>query len=252
MTSSKAPIIGITCGTIPAAHEYHPSRVGQNQTYVDAVIRAGAVPALLPNTADRELLRALYEKIDGLLLSGGGDVDPSHYGEAVHEKCGHIDEERDETELTLARWAVEDGKSLLAICRGIQVLNVALGGSLYQDIKDQVPDSLEHTWHPEHPRHHRSHTISVDPGTSLARILGETSLPVNSLHHQALNRLSPHLTVSARAPDNVIEAVEIASRTHSRQPFAIGVQWHPEELAPHDPRQQGLFDALVESCQPQG
>ena len=248
MASKQQPIVGITCDGIQPAHSHHPPRVGQNQTYVNALIRAGAAPMLLPNVVDKELLRVLYESLDGLLLSGGGDIDPAHYDESIHEKCGRIDAERDEAELTLARWAVEDGKPLLAICRGIQIMNVALGGSLYQDIHAQVPDSLEHTWYPEHPRQHRSHTVAVTSGTRLAQILGEASVPVNSLHHQALKDLAPLLTVSARAPDQVVEAVELGNLSHGGHPFALGVQWHPEELAPDDLRQQGLFDSLVESC----
>ena len=249
MTSKQPPIVGITCDGIEPAHSHHPHRVGQNQTYVNALIRACAAPLLLPNVVDRDLLRSLYEKLDGLLLSGGGDIDPAHYGEPIHEKCGRIDAERDEAELTLTRWAVEDGKPLLAICRGIQILNVALGGSLHQDIGAQVPEPLEHTWYPEYPRHHRSHTITVAPGTRLAQILEADSLPVNSLHHQALKNVAPPLTVSARASDQVVEAVELHNPSHGRHSFALGVQWHPEDLAPSDARQQGLFDSLVEACQ---
>jgi putative glutamine amidotransferase len=244
MASKQQPIVGITCGRIEPAHSHHPSRVGQNQTYVDALVRAGASPLLLPNLEDQALLRILYDKLDGLLLSGGGDIEPARYGETVHEKCGHIDLERDEAELTLTRWAVEDGKPLLAICRGIQILNVALGGSLYQDIEAQVADPLVHTWYPEHPRNHRSHTVSIAPKTRLAQVFDLEPLPVNSLHHQALKDLAPPLTVSARASDRVVEAVELGSH-----PFVLGVQWHPEDLAPDDVQQQGLFDSFVQACQ---
>lgn len=248
MDSKQQPIIGITCGGIQPAHNHHPPRVGQNQTYVNALVRAGAAPLLLPNVVDRDLLRALYEKLDGLLLSGGGDIDPARYGESIHKKCGPIDAERDEAELTLTRWAVEDGKPLLAICRGIQILNVTLGGSLYQDIGAQVPKSLEHTWYPEHPRSHRSHTIAVTPGTRLAQILEANSLQVNSLHHQAIKDLAPPLTVSARASDHVVEAVELQNPSSGSHSFVLGLQWHPEDLAPNDMRQQAIFDSLVESC----
>ena len=197
----------------------------------------------MPNLADKDLLRALYEQLDGLLLSGGGDVDPAHYGETVHEKCGSIDAARDTAELRLTRWVVEDGKPLLAICRGVQVVNVALGGSLYQDIEAQVSDSLTHTWYPEYPRNCRSHAVALEPGTRLAQILEAESLSVNSLHHQALKDLARPLIVSARASDGIVEAVESCSH-----PFLMGVQWHPEDLAPDDARQQSLFDWLVEAC----
>ena len=226
--------------------DQHALRFGQSQTYVHAVARAGAAPLLIPPLADKALLRTLYELLDGLLLSGGEDVDPAYYGEPRHEKCVLVSHDRDETELALVRWAVDDEKPLLAICRGIQVLNVALGGSLYQDIQAQVRDGDRHDWHPGYPRNRLSHTVIVAPQTRLAHILGTTSLLVNSLHHQAIKDVAPGLTVAARAPDDLIEAVEVEGH-----PFAIGVQWHPEELAAisRDVRSQRIFDALVEACQ---
>jgi putative glutamine amidotransferase len=133
---------------------------------------------------------------------------------------------------------------LLAICRGIQLLNVALGGSLYQDIAAQIPGAERHDWYPGYPRNRLSHEVAVTPQTRLAALLGDGSLRVNSLHHQALKEVPPGLTVVARAPDGIVEAVEIADH-----PFALGVQWHPEELAEGDIRAQRLFDALVEACQ---
>jgi putative glutamine amidotransferase len=198
---------------------------------------------LLPHLIDTALLRTLYERLDGLLLPGGGDIDPARYGEPLHEKCGPITPGRDEMELTLARWAVDGGKPLLAICRGIQVLNVALGGSLYQDIEAQVPEAVKHTGNPEHPRHRLSHPVDIVPGTRLAGIVGTTSLPVNSMHHQAVKDLAPGLNVAARAPDQIVEAAEV-----EHHPFAIGIQWHPEDLAANDTRAQGLFDALANAC----
>lgn len=213
--------------------------------------RAGAAPLLIPNLTDETLLRTLYDLLDGLLLSGGEDVDPAHYGEPRHEKCGPVSPDRDEVELTLTRWAMDEGKPLLAICRGIQVLNVALGGSLYQDIQAQVQGAGKHDWRPGTPRNHLSHTVIVVPHTRLAHILGALNSPrplywVNSLHHQAIKDVAPGLTVAARAPDGIVEAVEAEDH-----PFAIGVQWHPEELAADsmDVRAQRIFDALVEACQ---
>jgi len=240
MTNSRSPIIGITCSVFQSAGR---PRLGQNQTYLDAVVRAGAAPLLIPHLVDGALLRAVYHRLDGLLLSGGEDVHPAHYGEACHEKCGTITPDRDEMELPLTRWAIEDGKPLLAICRGIQVLNVALGGSLYQDIQAQAPGAGRHDWYPDLPRDLLSHTVSIAPQTCLARLEDTVSLPVNSLHHQAVKDVAPGLIVAARAPDEIIEAVEAVGH-----PFAIGVQWHPEELASSDARAQRLFDALVAAC----
>jgi putative glutamine amidotransferase len=240
MSGKQPPLIGITCTTIEVTR--WPTRQGQNQSYIRAVVRAGAAPLLIPHVTSKARLRALYEVLDGLLLPGGGDVDPARYGEARHEKCGAVSPERDETELTLARWAVDDGKPLLAICRGIQVLNVALGGSLYQDIEAQAPGADRHDWNPGYPRDHLPHPVAITPETKLAHIVVNTSLPVNSLHHQAIKEIAPGLTVTAHAPDQIIEGVEVAGH-----PFVVGVQWHPEELARGDVRAQRLFDAFVEA-----
>ena len=255
MTNKRISTIGITCLDDQPVQDQNAPRFGQNQAYVRAVARANAASLLVPNLTDKTLLRAIYELLDGLLLSGGEDVDPAHYGEPRHEKCGSVAPIRDEVELTLTRWAMEDKKPLLAICRGIQVLNVALGGSLYQDIQAQVQGADEHDWHPGYPRDRLSHTVTVIPQTRLAHILGmdflrqpfdkaqDMALPVNSMHHQAIKEVAPGLTIAARASDNLVEAME--AECH---PFALGVQWHPEELADTDARAQRIFDALVEAC----
>jgi putative glutamine amidotransferase len=240
MSTRRLPIIGITSTSIQT--DSGSWRTGQNQAYVDALVRAGAAPVLIPNLADRARLRPLHELLDGLLLSGGGDMDPACFGESRHEKCGLPDAARDETELLLIRWAMDEGRPLLAICRGIQVLNVALGGSLYQDIGAQVPGSERHSWASDVPRHQTVHTVSIEPDSRLARIVGTTSLPVNSFHHQALKDVASGLVVTAQAADQIVEAVEAPGH-----PFAIGVQWHPEEIAPYDVLAQRLFDALVKA-----
>jgi len=244
MASQHPPTIGITCTTFQTDQSQRPPNLGQNRSYVDAVVQAGAAPLLIPNLVDKILLRTLYNLLDGLLLSGGGDIDPTHYGQSRHEKCGTPSPERDEVELTLTRWAIDEGMPVLAICRGIQVLNVALGGSLYQDIQAQVPGAERHQWSPGYPRDYIAHTISISPQTQLARIVGTNPLPVNSFHHQAIREVAPGLTVTAHAPDQIIEAVEADGH-----PFAVGVQWHPEGLAGGDIRAQQLFEALVKSCQ---
>ena len=244
MVSESPPTIGITCIRIPPDHGRRPVRFGQNHTYVHALERARGTPLLLPQLLDRPLLRAAYERLDGLLLPGGEDIDPGRYGEPVHEQCGRISPGRDEMELTLARWAVADGKPLLAICRGIQVLNVALGGSLYQDIQTEVPGALKHACYPDFPRDHLPHTVAITAASRLAHILGTTALAVNSMHHQAIKDVAPGLTMAGQAPDQIIEAAEVEGH-----PFAVAVQWHPEELAPEDTQAQRLFDALVKACQ---
>lgn len=240
MASKRSPLIGVTCMTI-LTERYSP-RVGMSQSYVNALRKAGAAPVLIPHVADRAVLGAVYERLDGLLLPGGGDIDPVHYGELRHEKCNEPSAERDDTELALARWAIEGGKPLLGICRGIQVLNVALGGSLFQDIQAQIPGSERHDWYPNHPRDRLSHTVSISPDARLARIVGTDTLPVNSLHHQSVKDAAPGLVVAGWSPDEIIEAVEA-----SDHPFAVGVQWHPEELVGNDDRALRLFGALVDA-----
>lgn len=253
MANSAVAAVGITCSTFSSGDESRPLRLGQSQTYLQALIRAGAAPVLIPHLADLTLLRSLYERLDALLLPGGGDVAPHHYSQQPHPKCGPPDADRDATELALARWCVQDHKPLLAICRGIQVLNVALGGSLYQDVAAQVPGAARHDWYPDHPRDLLAHAVDVEPGTRLAAILGFdggppggptsrrlTSLEVNSLHHQAIKELAPGLRITACAPDGIVEAVEVEGPV-----FALGVQWHPEELTQKDVRAQHLFDALI-------
>ncbi len=236
------PIIGIICMDDRPQNGEHPPRFGQKQSYAHAVARAGAAPLLIPLLADEALLRALYDRMDGLLLPGGEDVHPNQYGEPVHAKCGKISDLRDGVELALIRWAVADHKPLLAICRGIQVLNVALGGSLYQDIQAQVPQAGRHDCHASHARNQVAHDVAIVPDSRLAYLVGTDALPVNSFHHQAVKDVAPGLIVAAHAPDGIIEAVE-----GEGQPFVLGVQWHPEDLAADDGRAQRLFDALAEA-----
>jgi putative glutamine amidotransferase len=215
----------------------------QNRTYVDAVAIAGGAPVLIPLNLDEGALRAIYERLDGLLLTGGVDVHPKHYGEAIHEKCGEIDEARDTVELTLTRWGLVEGLPILAICRGIQVLNVAAGGTLYQDIASQVSGSLKHDCWPDYARNYLAHQVTVDGGSQLAAILGQSQVGVNSMHHQAVKDLAPRFRVVARAPDGLIEAIEV-----NDHPFALGVQWHPEELLEDAPPMRRLFEEFVSAA----
>ncbi len=242
MTASEPPIIGLTTITIAPAQEGRAPRQGQNQAYIDAVVQAGGAPLLIPHLAEEGLLRTVYDRLAGLLLPGGEDLDPGQYGEEIHAKCGAISAERDATELRLVRWAAAEGKPILAICRGIQVLNVGLGGSLYQDLTSQLPAADRHDWYPGLPRSYLAHTVSVEAGTRLAALLGAGRQAVNSLHHQAAKEIAPGLVVAATAPDGVVEALEA-----SDHPFALGVQWHPEELVATDDRARRLFRAFVQA-----
>jgi putative glutamine amidotransferase len=240
--ASVHPLIGIPGRRDQSSRSGSPV-FAQNQTYVEAVATAGGAPVLIPLNLGEGALRAICERLDGLLLAGGVDVHPRHYGEAIHEKCGQIDEARDAVELTLTRWALAGGLPILAICRGIQVLNVATGGTLYQDIASQVPGSLKHDYWPDYPRNLLTHQVTVDNDSRLAAILGGTQVAVNSLHHQALKDLAPNFTVVARSPDGLIEAIE--GHDH---PFALGVQWHPEELVKDAPPMRRLFEDFVSAA----
>ena len=240
--ATVCPLVGIPGRRDQSSRSGSPV-LAQNRTYVEAVATAGGAPVLIPLNLDEGALRAIYERLDGLLLTGGVDVHPRHYGEALHEKCGEIDEARDAVELTLTRWALAEGLPVLAICRGVQVLNVAAGGTLYQDIASQVPGSLKHNCWPDHPRNYLAHQVTVNGGSLMTAILGQSQLAVNSMHHQAVKDLAPSFSVVAQAPDGLIEAIE--SNDH---PFALGVQWHPEELVEDAPPMRRLFEEFVSAA----
>jgi putative glutamine amidotransferase len=201
----------------------------------------GAVPWVIPLAPDDpDTLAEIAARIDGLFLTGGADVEPGRYGETRHVACGVHDPDRDATELTLLKLAAERGLPVFGICRGLQVMNVAAGGTLYQDIGSQVPAALKHDNPPA--RDALVHEITVAPGCRLAGLLGETVVGVNSLHHQAVKDLGTGLRPSAYSPDGVIEGVE---GTDGR--FVVGVQWHPEELTEAHPGMRRLFAAFVEA-----
>ncbi|MFQ5814795.1 MAG: gamma-glutamyl-gamma-aminobutyrate hydrolase family protein [Anaerolineae bacterium] len=211
---------------------------------MEAVATAGGAPVLIPLNLDEGALRAIYERLNGLLLAGGEDVHPRRYGEAIHEKCGQSDEARDAVELTLARWALAEGLPVLGLCRGIQVLNVAAGGTLYQDIASQVAGSLKHDCWPDYPRNYLAHQVTVNDDSLMAAVLGHRRIGVNSTHHQAVKDLAPRFRVVARATDGVIDAIE----GHDGVPFILGVQWHPEELVEDAPPMRRLFEDFVSAA----
>ncbi|MBI2882603.1 MAG: gamma-glutamyl-gamma-aminobutyrate hydrolase family protein [Candidatus Methylomirabilis oxyfera] len=211
--------------------------------YPRAVLEAGGVPLILPITpTDPAMAEAYLDTIDGLLLTGGADIHPSFYGQTILERCGEIDEERDRFELGLVHAARSRDLPLLGICRGLQVLNVALGGSLYQDLSYRKETDPAH----QNPRERRDepvHQVAIAEGSRLVGILGIRQLRVTSTHHQIIRDLAPGLTVNAVAPDGVIEGVEDAGR------FLLAVHWHPERMFTHHPEQLALFRALVEEAE---
>ena len=232
------PIIGVTMSFQEPASGQGSDYFALYRKYVAAVEQAEGVAVGLP--AQPEAVAELFPILDGLLLSGGGDVAPELFGQDRHPKTRLIDRQRDDFELALVREWVSTGRPLLAICRGIQVLNVALGGNLIQDIADQVADPLVHQKSEGEARH----LIRLQPTSRMANLLGDDELEVNSYHHQAVQDLAPGLKEVAWATDGVVEGVEMPDAG-----FAIGVQWHPELMVQNDARQLQLFVGLVEAAE---
>ncbi len=212
------------------------------QAYVDALVQAGAAPVLIPNGLPSETREALFARLDGILFTGGGDISLDYFEGEAHPSIDGVNRQRDELELSLVRTAVEQEKPFLGICRGFQVVNVALGGTLFTHIPDQKPGSLKHDYYPKYPRNHLAHPVKVEAESRLAAILGETELKVNSLHHQGAKLVPDSLNPVAYAPDGLVEAVELPGH-----PFAMAVQWHPEWLT-DQPATRRLFRAFVEAA----
>jgi putative glutamine amidotransferase len=218
-----APVIGLPTLAIPPGEK--PPRFGINQAYVAALVGAGCAPVLIPLVEDDSLLRAIFERLDGIVFPGGADVGPVKYGEQPLPDINVVEPARDSTELRLARWAYEAGLPTLGICRGQQLLNVALGGTLYQDLLTQDATDIDHSDTDGRARSALVHTVALQPDSRLAQLIDETTVEVNSLHHQAIKSVAPALKVTGRSEDGVIEAVEADGAA-----FLIAVQWHPEEL----------------------
>ncbi len=242
---ARRPLIGCSTYRRTLGGAQPLTMFGLMATYTEAVRAAGGLPVLIPLGLDEDELLALVERLDGVLLPGGGDIAPSHYGgDETDETVRNIDSERDALELWLARYAAESATPLLAICRGLQVVNVALGGSLYEDIYRGMPGAILHDYNDRSERDYLAHEVSVATHSRLAQALeANGSLRVNSLHHQGIRRLAPGLAAVATAPDGLIEAVEL--RDH---PFAVAVQWHPEAILAREPRMNQLFRAFVQAA----
>jgi putative glutamine amidotransferase len=236
------PLIGLT--TFHGADSTGRPLSSIGMAYVDAVVRSGAVPVMAPLGLPEDALDALLERLDAIIFTGGGDIQPEVYGSQPHPLVDSVDPERDRVELHLARRVVERGKPFLGICRGLQVINVALGGTLYEDILDQRPGALQHRYSPGWPRDYHAHEVQVEPGSRMASILGKQCVPVNSLHHQGIRELGRGLRPCAYAPDRLIEAIELP-QVH----FGLAVQWHPECL-PDQAEMQAIFVHLAQAARP--
>ena len=232
------PVIGITTRLFDDPDGFPV--LGARHLYAESISRAGGSPLLIPLTDDQSLLNRLFDLCDGLVIHGGEDIDPARYGEPPHPELGRTAPLRDELEIALVRRAWGAPKPLLGICRGLQVMNVALGGSLYQDIPSQCAGAIRHssTSYTE-----LVHEISFEASSRLGSLFGGNSCSVNSLHHQSVKEVASELRLVARAPDGVVEALEAPDR-----PFFVGVQCHPEALWQKlEPRWIGLFEGLVEA-----
>ena len=231
------PLIGITAGH--SKNLYGHPQVHLLRTYVDSTIKAGGIPVIIPPELSKESWLALYEKLDGIIFSGGADIDPETFGGKSHPTVEGIDHERDMLEISMMQTVVDDDKPFLGICRGFQILTVALGGTLYTHVSDQLENSLEHSTDRDLPRDTLVHEIQVEEDSRLAKILGKPILKVNSWHHQGAKDIPARLEITAHSPDGLVEAMELPNH-----PFGIAVQWHPEWM-PEDASMQALFKAFV-------
>lgn len=243
------PVVGIptqTLQSIDGIPEGLPLSWVMNHRYYVAVTAVGGAPFMIPLLEDEDALRALYDRLDAVFIAGGVDVDPASYGEERHDLCGRTDPPRDRVELLFTRWALRDGKPILGVCRGMQVLNVALGGSLVQDCGALLPGALKHDYFPGegYARDFLAHSVVLEENTRLREAMGAREVRVNSMHHQGVRRLGDGLVPSAVAPDGLVEALETADDR-----FAVGVQWHPEMLIDSDPATRRLFEAFIDAAQ---
>lgn len=232
------PLVLMSCGVDAGGGRFEGSL-----SYVQAIEGAGGSVVVVPPGQSESTLCRLCQLADCILLPGGNDVDPGHFGEEPIPGNGRVEPEVDAVDLFLARYALDTRKPVLGICRGCQVLNVAAGGTLVQDLGTRWKGTYLLQHRQQAPRWHASHRVELDPKSLLANIIGETALRVNSFHHQAVRDLGQHLRVVARASDGVIEAIEAVDSTV----FAVGIQWHPENMLHHHPEQGQLFEAFIQA-----
>ena len=241
MSSARKPVractVAVTAGIRP---DGDTSRVRLSAAYVTALESAGLIPLIVAPLSNADAASAVLDSVAGLVLTGGEDVDPARYGEKRHEKVRSVNAARDATEAALIKEARKRGTPVLAICRGIQILNVALGGTLVQDIPSQCETDIAHD--EESARDSRTHEISVEPGSLIATAIGTEHCTVNSFHHQSVKRVADGMRVTARSPDGIIEGLESTDEDW----WVMAVQWHPEEMTDSaEPWDRGLFKAFA-------
>lgn len=209
--------------------------------YLEGIQMAGGVPIILPLTAAEEQVEQLYHICDGFLFTGGHDVNPDMYKESKSELCGKLNKDRDNLETRIFQMAYRDNKPILGICRGIQIINVLLGGSLYQDIEARLSKQVSHVMKPPYDR--SVHNVRIYKESPLYQTIGMEIIGVNSYHHQGIKKIAPDLQEMAVAPDGLVEAVCSRSRD-----FVWGVQWHPEFSYKNDVNSRKIFEAFVRAC----
>jgi putative glutamine amidotransferase len=234
------PVIGLT--TYHGMDDESTPIVGLNRAYVDALIGSGAAPVLIPSGMQEHTCRELFNRLDGIVFTGGGDVDPDRFHGEKYPKIDDVDLERDDIELRLLMAAVVEKKPFLGICRGLQLINVGLGGTLYTHIPAQLPLAQKHDFKLNYPRDFLAHSVRLVGGTHLADILDATEIMVNSMHHQGVKDIAGALHSAADSPDGLVEGIELPDH-----PFGIAVQWHPECIA-DQPSSQKLFHAFVDAA----
>jgi putative glutamine amidotransferase len=234
------PLIGLTATRLTGRSGQPMHAVPE--AYVRALSEAGALPVLIPLGLPESALGALLERLDGVLFTGGGDIVPERYHGTSIEQVNGVDPDRDRVELCLVQDVLKSQTPFFGICRGFQVVNVAMGGTLYEDIGSQLEGALKHDYYPDWARDHLAHEVRLESGSRLAGILEGGRFRVNSLHHQGVRDLAPGLSAVAHSPDGLVEAVEIPGH-----PFGLSVQWHPECL-PDRPEMRRLFRAFVEAA----
>lgn len=236
------PVIGLTTSSFLPDSASSMERYGVAAVYCRAVAAAGGAPLLLPGLGDPEAVHAVFPLLDGLLLTGGPDVHPARYGQPVHLGCERIDEARDRTELVLLELVRSTGLPAFGICRGCQILNVAFGGTLIQDIPSERPTPLNHRGSEPEPSH-PVHAVQPVAGTRLAAVLGADPIPANSMHHQAIDVLAPGFVANAWTADGTVEGLESEA-----YPFMLAVQCHPEHLFSREVRWLRLFESFVQAA----
>lgn len=247
MNVSTAPLIGIPCRHDKSVIYRQSAVNAQNESYLQAISKVGGIPFLIPLNLDTPALRKLYTLADGILLAGGGDVNPALFGAKPFGNESDPQYDRDDMEILISRWAMEDKKPILGICRGIQILAVSVGGDIIQDLPQQMPEATDHNYvylaDDNHTIEDIVHDVKLKRDSRLQRVLQSGSLSVNSMHHQAVKSVPAPMEVTGVSTDGVIEAIELPVH-----PFFVGIQWHPEVLVDKFDWAWILMQAFVDAC----